>query len=288
MSSEESKNNTKEETQVTVTAAEEGACQSLGQKIKAIREQNGLSLGDVAERLKLSVRQVEALENDQFDRLPGVVFTRGFFRSYAKMLKMDDAEIMADLNTFLPLAHQEQIILTETAEGSDSGRTADSQNSGGSGKWVIVGLAILIIGFGGYLFFGKQTPEGDSGVAKQTVASENTSEPALASDPAILINTSSSEQQTPSVASGVVVNDHKLVITTGYKTYLTVTDGKGIVLVNSQLVPARSVHEFPAENAPYTIKIGYAGNSVVTFNGQPIVIQDKIKNKTLEMTIPEE
>ena len=178
-------------------------------------------------------------------------------------------------------------MLTQTDEDGVSGHAADPQNSGGSGKWVMIALAILIIGFGGYLFFGRQAPEGDSGTPPQSVANENTPEPALASEPAILINTSSSEQ-VAGVVSGVVVNDHKLVITTGYKTYLTVTDGKGVVLANSQLVPARSVHEYPAENAPYTIKIGYAGNSVVTFNGQSVDIQGKIKNKTLEMTIPEE
>ena len=48
------------------------------------RRRQSLSLTDVARQLKLSPRQVEALERDDYAALPGPVFVRGFMRNYAR------------------------------------------------------------------------------------------------------------------------------------------------------------------------------------------------------------
>ena len=50
------------------------------------RRRQGLSLGDVSRQLKLSVRQVEALERDDYSAYKGPVFIHGFIRNYAKVL----------------------------------------------------------------------------------------------------------------------------------------------------------------------------------------------------------
>ncbi len=60
-----------------------------GAKLMAERRAQGLSLGDVARQLKLSVRQVEALERDEYGAFPGPVFVRGFLRNYAKLLHLE-------------------------------------------------------------------------------------------------------------------------------------------------------------------------------------------------------
>lgn len=62
---------------------------SPGAKLSAARKEQGLSLGDVARQLKLSVRQIEALERDDYDAFPSRVFVRGFLRNYAKLLQLD-------------------------------------------------------------------------------------------------------------------------------------------------------------------------------------------------------
>ena len=53
------------------------------------RRRQGLSLGDVSRQLKLSVRQVEALERDDYSGYKGPVFIHGFIRNYAKLLGLD-------------------------------------------------------------------------------------------------------------------------------------------------------------------------------------------------------
>jgi len=73
-----------------------------GTRLAEARELLKLSAADVARQLKLSVAQVEALENGQFDRLPGSVFVRGFIRNYARLVKLDPDDLLRAAANSLP------------------------------------------------------------------------------------------------------------------------------------------------------------------------------------------
>ena len=62
---------------------------TTGTRLRAAREAAGLSIESVAQQLKLAPRQVRALEDDDFQRLPGRTFVRGFARNYARFLQLD-------------------------------------------------------------------------------------------------------------------------------------------------------------------------------------------------------
>ena len=49
---------------------------TLGQRLRSERERQGLSISDVAQRLKYAPRQIEAIESDDFNALPGLTFVR--------------------------------------------------------------------------------------------------------------------------------------------------------------------------------------------------------------------
>ncbi|MFZ6732561.1 helix-turn-helix domain-containing protein [Undibacterium sp. Ji42W] len=83
--------------EVTENKAILSVVQTAGAQLSAARVQLGLSLQQVADQLKLSQRQILALENNQFDDLPKMVIVRGFVRSYAKLLKLDPALIIDSL-----------------------------------------------------------------------------------------------------------------------------------------------------------------------------------------------
>ncbi len=69
----------------------------LGPTLRAAREQQGLSLADVAGKTKLGVHQLTALEAEDFARLPDMAFVRGFVRSYGKLLQLDVPSLLAAL-----------------------------------------------------------------------------------------------------------------------------------------------------------------------------------------------
>ena len=60
-----------------------------GATVLARREALGLTRQDVADSLNLSVRVVEAIETEDWQRLPGPAFIRGYLRGYAKLLEID-------------------------------------------------------------------------------------------------------------------------------------------------------------------------------------------------------
>jgi cytoskeleton protein RodZ len=75
---------------------------SAGSILAAQRLQAGLSLEDVAAKLKLAKRQIEALETDRYEALPGNTFVRGFVRNYARLLQIDAQPLLSYLAQHLP------------------------------------------------------------------------------------------------------------------------------------------------------------------------------------------
>ncbi|MCB1907389.1 MAG: helix-turn-helix domain-containing protein [Rhodocyclaceae bacterium] len=67
---------------------------SVGAQLRSAREMRGLTIGDVAYSLKLNPRQVEALETERFDLLPGRAFARGFLKNYARFLELDPQPLL--------------------------------------------------------------------------------------------------------------------------------------------------------------------------------------------------
>ncbi len=67
---------------------------SPGRTLAAARAARGLSVEDVADRLKFAPRQIEALEADDYGALPGAAIIRGMIRGYARMLELDGAALI--------------------------------------------------------------------------------------------------------------------------------------------------------------------------------------------------
>ena len=57
--------------------------------MKRLREQRGISLRDIADHTKLSVRTLEALERNDISLLPGGIYSRGLVRAYAEQVGAD-------------------------------------------------------------------------------------------------------------------------------------------------------------------------------------------------------
>jgi cytoskeleton protein RodZ len=72
----------------------------FGGRLAAEREKRGLSIDDVAARLRLHPKQVRAIETEELPALPAP-FLRGFVRNYAKELGLDPAPLLAELNARL-------------------------------------------------------------------------------------------------------------------------------------------------------------------------------------------
>ncbi len=69
---------------------------TLGEKLREAREAMGLSVREVADQTRISVRYIESIETDDYKPLPGGVFNKGFVKSYARYVGIDEKEALDD------------------------------------------------------------------------------------------------------------------------------------------------------------------------------------------------
>jgi len=60
-----------------------------------IRQNRGSSLQQIAQSTKISVRLLEAIENCDFEKLPGGIYNTSYIRQYARAIDYDESEILA-------------------------------------------------------------------------------------------------------------------------------------------------------------------------------------------------
>lgn len=68
---------------------------TLGEELRHRREQQGITLADIADATRIGTRFLKAIETDNFSTLPGGIFTRSFIRAYAKHVHMNEDEAIA-------------------------------------------------------------------------------------------------------------------------------------------------------------------------------------------------
>ncbi len=72
-----------------------------GQRLRRARELRGMTQEQAGTELNLSLRFIEAIESDNYDVLPGAVFARGYMRSYARLLHLDENDVVAKFDQAL-------------------------------------------------------------------------------------------------------------------------------------------------------------------------------------------
>jgi cytoskeleton protein RodZ len=68
----------------------------FGEYLRREREMRGVSLQEISIATKISIRFLQAIENEELSKLPGGIFTRSFVRTYARYLGLDEERVLAD------------------------------------------------------------------------------------------------------------------------------------------------------------------------------------------------
>ncbi|HSH06279.1 MAG TPA: RodZ domain-containing protein [Burkholderiales bacterium] len=111
-----------------------------GVQLAQARVVHGLTLEGVAQQLKFSPRQIEALEADRYDQLPGVAVVRGMVRGYARLVGMDAAPLLEALRDAVPAPDANQIVARyrEPVPFSDASKRSNV-------VYVVFTLAVLAV-----------------------------------------------------------------------------------------------------------------------------------------------
>lgn len=117
-----------------------------GARLRAERERRGQAVGDIAAQLRLDGSVIQALEADDYDRLPAAIFVKGYIRSYGKLMQMDVDALWFD---YRALAAPEEHLLVSSGPPKETDYR----------KFVWLTLAVLIVaGLLGLAWMSSGTP----------------------------------------------------------------------------------------------------------------------------------
>lgn len=141
-------------TDLQESAGSSAEAAAVGAQLRRAREIRGETTGDVAQSLKLTGRQVEAMEAGRLDLLPGPAFARGFLRNYARYLGIDPAVLLAGFES--DARTQVELVPVSNAEGvMPSGGTARAAQYPAA----LVAGALLLAVLAGWYFDWFQMPQ---------------------------------------------------------------------------------------------------------------------------------
>jgi cytoskeleton protein RodZ len=125
---------------------------SFGENLRREREMRGVSLEEISATTKINLRFLQALEAEDFARIPGGLFTRSFLRTYAEYLGLDTERILAEY----------QLVAPPAVEGfSNFNKIRLPQPRPGSlGRFVPLLIAVPLLATGYMLYrYSHRTPE---------------------------------------------------------------------------------------------------------------------------------
>ncbi len=280
-----------------------------GERLRQARESAALSRDDIASKLKLSPRQIAAIETGDLSALPERTFTRGFMRNYARLVGVDPDSLGLDQPQ--PGAAN-QLKPTPEAIG-EIAREVD-RNGFSAARWVVplLLIAALLAGvlyFQGDRWFGWDTSKffsasslsakraatnAEAGAQKISATGAPAGTPASASSGIVGDASATSSgaviapATSPSVADAaaaaatppaaatlpLAANDKRIGITFKGKSWTEVRS-KGEVIFSETATPG--VREFNG-SVPLSFTVGNASNVIVTIDGKPFDMTDLTRN----------
>lgn len=255
---------------------------SVGKVLREARLSQGLSVADVAGSIKFAPRQVEALESDDFAHLPELAFVRGFIRSYARLLGIDDAPLLA------ALPHAEQKLASSRSDLADMPASASQATRRLNSIWLVASLGVAIV-LGVAIWIVQDKPvQKQAEIQPQVMPVPETlvvssvamvSMPVAAMPPVVPAKLAASSQSAsapgevkpvPAVASKLKSGPVHLVF--DEDSWVEVTDGTSKTLLR-QTNPAKS-EQWLKGTPPYSLVIGNASGVHLYYEGDEIDLSE--------------
>jgi len=122
----------------------------IGAELRRARESQGLTLADVAQQLKFAPHQIDFLENERFDRLPGPTIARGMVRNYARLLNLEPESMVARMSPKVPP------VSDATLQGPALKQPVPFSDGGGRSTWIYAAFSLAVLALAAVLGYGWQ------------------------------------------------------------------------------------------------------------------------------------
>lgn len=280
-----------EHAEQTATQSSSLSLQGVGRLLVEAREKNGLSVDEVASRLRLMPRQVRALESGDIDALPGPAFVRGFLRNYAKLLQIDAEPLLEACRVHVPEISPSQISLH-----SENILIVGRERKGWSIYLAAVAIIILMLAaWFAYMDFtsGKSEPAEpasaaiphdlpDTAMMPQPIESLPQTVDGVQPAPT---EPAATPQATPEVppAPAAAAGASTLVLSTTQTSWVSVQDRDGKEIFSRNVTSGNS--ETITGTPPLKLVIGNATGMQLTYNGSPVDLAPHIRANVARLTL---
>ena len=160
---------------------------AFGERLRREREMRGISLDEIVATTKIGTRLLRALENEQFDLLPGGIFNKSYVRAYAKCVGIDEDEaVAAYMEAASETPPDTRVIAHQASFHSDR---VPSRDSGFPVVPVLILLVVIAGGVGGWKVYRDRLRDREvhtvaAASADATASSPSATTPPLANNPA--------------------------------------------------------------------------------------------------------
>lgn len=228
--------------------------------LREARERAGLSQDDIAGKLKLAPRQIAAIEAGDWNSLPERTFTRGFMRSYARIVGVDPAIVGLDRSPSQP--HTGGELKPTPAAIGEIAMDVERNSRSLAARWAVPLLLIAVLAAGvAYFQWGELLGIGGSGATKSAA-------PASATDAA-----KSASTRPPTVASATEAVAPALAPPTSSGSVISAPAASPSVVANTIPAPPTPSTDAAAAAtpaAPAALLAAVAGEKriTITFRGK--------------------
>jgi cytoskeleton protein RodZ len=266
-----------------------------GATLAARRTARGLAVAEVAGRLKFAARQIDALEADDYARLPGTTIVRGMIRSYAKLLETEPEPLLEML--------QRRHVAEPAVEEAPAMRVPFPDGRVRSTRVYLALSAVIVLAVAGVVLewqFGLPSmlmsaydaaPDAARpGAAEQateqepqpleSAQAERPREPARAPEPA---RAGAAPARTAALQQAGTAAGARIALEFPDESWVEVRDRSGTILM-SQLNPAGSRRTLVGE-PPLSVVIGNANRVRMSYNDAPFDLKPHIKVEVARLTL---
>lgn len=221
---------------------------TVGERLREAREAQGLSLEEIGARTRVPLRQLQAIEGDDYTGLPSVTYAIGFAKAYARAVGVDEVAVAREVRG----TNAQTVQRTDYAayEIDDPKRTPGSGLVIGSVVIVVLLLAAIGLRYGTSLFRGTEDTNAFNPVAASEIMPPAAPSPVPSAPP-------------------VVPATGQVVLTATGEVWMRVYDADGKTLFENTLKPGERF-EVPADANTPMINVGRPDKLRVTLNGSAV------------------
>lgn len=235
----------------------------FGERLKRDRELRGVSRDEITAATRISPRFLEALENEQWERLPGGVFNRGFLRAVARFLGLDEDDLIAqyDLAVSEPNSHIAASVNPPVAEESKAPRRRFALLG------TLAGIVLLGTGWLGWRSYNQSLRQPANREDRVVSAASVAGQPEGQTPSASVEIAASASSAGNATASESLSQGLELKIEAGKETAVSVS-ADGSKVFDGSMIAGQS-RTFTAQNA-IDISAKDAGALLLELNGQTL------------------